>query len=330
MRLDDVAPCLPMLGRRWVHPALAQAELLATWLREGRLVARVFEEAGAGRRPGRLRGCGLSVPVPLALAERACAGAVSPLVGTVMANAATLTLDRRRQAEALGQHSLCMLVLGFALDDAPDASLDEVNAVAQAAFVQAHAGYALRCLLGEVDPARAHAGAYQASMLAMGCRQAPMPPGATTQVLYLADHHLAASPFHVLYALFRHQPRRWRFTAAQQALLEQALAGIDDAQAAQALGVSLHTVHKRWRAIYTALDDDAHAWSMLGLSRGGGAGTSVRGVETRRRLLDYLKGHPEELRPWPPAASCAAAQARVEGQLAHLTIDGRATESKAR
>lgn len=304
MHPRDVAPCMEMLRRGGVHPGLLQAPLLRQWLHDGRLVARVFEEVGGTTPAGRLRGCGLSVPVPLDLAQRACAGAVSPLVEAVLDDPLRLTLDRGAQARALGQHAMGMFVLGFGLDDAADAPMDLVNAVAQTAFVQAHAGYALRYLIGEVHPLHPQAKAYRASMLAMGCRVAPMPRAAPTEVLYLADHHLADSPYHALYGLFRYRPRRWRFTAAQQALLELALAGLDDAQAARHLGLSPHTVHKRWRAIYAQLDDDPGAWAMLGLSRARATAQACRGAEKRRHLLDYLGGHPEELRPWPATPPC--------------------------
>ncbi|MFN3297460.1 hypothetical protein [Caldimonas sp.] len=304
MHPRDVDRCVQLLRAGGVHPGLLQASLLRQWLRDGRLVARVFEEVVGTAPVGRLRGCGLSVPVPLDWAQRACAGAVSPLVEALLDDPLRLTLDRRAQARALGEHAMCMFVLGFGLDDEAGAAMDVVNAVAQAAFVQAHAGYGLRYLIGEVAAHHPQARAYRASMLAMGCRRAPLPRTAATEVLYLADHHLADAPYHALYGLFRYQPRRWGFTPAQQALLELALAGLDDAQVAQHLGLSRHTVHKRWRAIYALVDDDPGAWAMLGLSSTRATVRACRGLEKRRHLLDYVRIHPEELRPWPATAPC--------------------------
>jgi DNA-binding CsgD family transcriptional regulator len=314
---SDVVACGPLLQRGWVHPALAQAAVLTDWLRRGRLVAHVFEEVRGAGRPGRLRGCGLSIPVPWALARRAMAGEVSPLVDTIVRQHATLALDRRAQAQALAQHSLCMAVAGFALDDCGGDVLDEVNAVAQAAFVQAHSGYGLRCVLGEVWPDHPQAQAYRSSMLAMGCHVAPARSGAATEVLYLTDSDLARAPFHPLFALFRHRPRRWGFTPAQQSLLEMALAGLDDQQAAQVLGLSLHTIRKRWRAIYAALEADPQAWSLLGLPQPWTVGSGGRGAEKRHRLLEYVRTHPEELRPWPAPGCCMDDQARFLGLGAH-------------
>ncbi|MGH9805714.1 MAG: hypothetical protein ACRD9W_00360 [Terriglobia bacterium] len=96
--------------------------------------------------------------------------------------------------------------------------------------------------------------------------------------------------------LFDYHPPRFGFSRAEQQMLQAALAGPcgTDQELAGALSVSLPTIKKTWNSIYqrvAACDpelvpDPMHAES----------GTSERGPEKRRRLLAYVREHPEELR----------------------------------
>jgi len=97
--------------------------------------------------------------------------------------------------------------------------------------------------------------------------------------------------------LFDYQSPHWGFSRREQRLLLSALRGesATDQEAAVALRVSLATIKKMWLSIYRRVADrqpeaiPAWAWPE--------AGTSERGKEKRRRLLTYLREHPEELRP---------------------------------
>ncbi|MBV8491736.1 MAG: hypothetical protein JO199_14515, partial [Candidatus Eremiobacteraeota bacterium] len=88
---------------------------------------------------------------------------------------------------------------------------------------------------------------------------------------------------------------RFGFTPAEQDLLRFALDGFTDQAIAGQTGTSVATVKKRLRSVYAKVHDSYAA--------GGGhfgAATlinGVRGTETRRRLLNYLRDHPSEL--WP-------------------------------
>lgn len=95
-------------------------------------------------------------------------------------------------------------------------------------------------------------------------------------------------------ALFDYRPPRLGFSAREQQLLLLAATGEcgTDSALADALGVATGTVKKMWLSIYGRVADErpeivpdqAH-WD------------SGRGIEKRRRLLAYLREHPEELRP---------------------------------
>jgi hypothetical protein len=97
-------------------------------------------------------------------------------------------------------------------------------------------------------------------------------------------------------ALFHYRPPKVGFSRAEQLLLLTELrneAGTDQELAA-ALSVSMPTIKKMWLSIYR------RAAGLPELTPDGGEPghePARRGKEKRRRLLAYLRDHPEELRP---------------------------------
>jgi DNA-binding CsgD family transcriptional regulator len=96
--------------------------------------------------------------------------------------------------------------------------------------------------------------------------------------------------------LFAHTPARFGFTARQQELLHHALEGQTDTSLAKVLHLSLPAVKKRWAAIYDSVSEHAPGW-LESAEAGADAVRDTRGAEKRRRLLHYLRQHPEELHP---------------------------------
>jgi hypothetical protein len=94
--------------------------------------------------------------------------------------------------------------------------------------------------------------------------------------------------------LFEYHPPRCGFSRAEQVLLETALDGATDEELARTLSLSVTTVKKTWLSIYSRLGIELPA--LLPEDKLPGAG-SQRGREKKRRLLMYLRQHPEELRP---------------------------------
>lgn len=313
LRPSDVPAAVALLRAEGARGALLEAALLARLLAERRLIARAFEQTETDGRIV-LRGCGLSALLEPEPAERAARGGVGDLVETALAScrgAAPWLLDRPRVALLNRARRLHMLILDFAVDTSPGAPVQAVTALAHTAFVQAHGGYNLRSLIGVVRPWERKAEAYRASLLSMGCR--PVPAAADgTQVLVLDAEEIARQPFHLLQPLFLHREPRLALTPAQQDLLELACLGFDDEAIAAQLHVSLHTVHKRWRAIYARAAD---ALPALVSAAAGGTAKGVRGGEKRKRLVEFARAHPEELRPWPaPRAAPAQSHTAKRGR----------------
>ena len=86
---------------------------------------------------------------------------------------------------------------------------------------------------------------------------------------------------------------RFRFNAGERKTLEKALLGEKDEEIAVSLKVSPWTVKKRWQTIYqkvTSVDAELIETSP------GPAPEDGEGRQKRRRLLEYLRVHPEEFR----------------------------------
>lgn len=108
---------------------------------------------------------------------------------------------------------------------------------------------------------------------------------------------LSGTPGMMLALLFTtSSPPRFGFSPAEQDLLALALDGSTDEAIAEASGASLSTIKKRFRTIYLKVERAMKGAESLELAETLSAGT--RGVETRRHLMNYLREHRQELRPY--------------------------------
>jgi DNA-binding CsgD family transcriptional regulator len=98
--------------------------------------------------------------------------------------------------------------------------------------------------------------------------------------------------------LFIYTAPRFHFNRSQRMLLQHALLGGTCDTLARSLSLSPWTVKKRWRAIYDRVGDVDK--ELLPASTAYGAHATSRGAECRRHLLNYLRQHLEELRPYEP------------------------------
>jgi DNA-binding NarL/FixJ family response regulator len=101
--------------------------------------------------------------------------------------------------------------------------------------------------------------------------------------------------------VFDYHPPILRFSPSEQRLLTFALSGVTDEQLAEALGISVSGVKKMWISIHRRVE--ASMPDLIPESHSREVPTNSRGKEKRRRLLAYLRDHPEELRP--ASATCS-------------------------
>jgi DNA-binding CsgD family transcriptional regulator len=114
----------------------------------------------------------------------------------------------------------------------------------------------------------------------------------------LTKQEALTHPGSSLAGLFVYTTPRFHFNRSQRVLLRHALMGETCEELATSLSISPWTVKKRWHAIYDRVSD-VDSELLPPLTANSLYATS-RGPERRRRLLNYLRQHFEELRPFEP------------------------------
>jgi hypothetical protein len=128
-----------------------------------------------------------------------------------------------------------------------------------------------------------------------------LPPAGQRPRLYGAREGEARQGLATLIeVLFNYCPPRFGFTRAEQEMLLYALTTVEtDTQIAARLCLAPITVKKLWLSIYSRVE--AVAPEALGCVHSGAEAasrTANRGREKKRWLLNYLRHHMEELRPY--------------------------------
>jgi DNA-binding CsgD family transcriptional regulator len=114
----------------------------------------------------------------------------------------------------------------------------------------------------------------------------------------LTTEEALAHPGSNIASLFIYTAPRFQFSRSQRALLQRAIRGETCERLATSLSLSPWTVKKRWHAIYERVMDVDY--ELLPPPNAYGPHVSSRGAERRRHLLNYLRQHLEELRPYEP------------------------------
>lgn len=159
-------------------------------------------------------------------------------------------------------------------------------------------GYQFQELLIEAIGEAARDSALYAGFLercAMPDSQECVPPAKRPFLMGLTREEAHRREGSVMSHYFIYTPPRFGFTPEQQKMLRlcHRLPEASDEALAQALGEPPATVKNRWRAIYGRMMDADPDLLPVRESR-------ARGLEKKRRVLQYLREHPEELRPYKP------------------------------
>jgi DNA-binding CsgD family transcriptional regulator len=105
-------------------------------------------------------------------------------------------------------------------------------------------------------------------------------------------------------SLFNAPAPRFGFAPAEQRVLLRALLGETNREVASELGLSVQTVNKTWESAIRRIEMIAPC--LLAAQEPDGK----RGGEKRRHVLDYLRYHMEELRPYRASAAAHRAGER--------------------
>lgn len=304
----DLAACVDLLPEAFECDPGLKARLPGVWrrwLQEDRMVMAVIED---GLRPpaARLVGFGASVFVTDEFAQEAkTTGAPYPTARIVQrwlaGDAPLLDADGVRRAnsgEGLTQFvTHCTWRPALAPDEAR-----LVKATLIEALLFFYRGYRLNELLQEVysEEERARGEAIGAWVINdyrafyATHPEALPPPDRRPYLIGISREEVRDGSYGS--PLFFYSPPRFFLKPGEQAMLQLALLGRADGDMAQALNVSLSTVHKRWRAVSeraARVAPELFPDDELRPEHG-------RGHEKRRRLLNYLRTHLEEMRPVSP------------------------------
>lgn len=192
-----------------------------------------------------------------------------------------------------------------ACEDDPEL-VRQVSLLLSRSFYEAHRGYRLQRLLFEVTEQvlrqRPHRMRSSPILRYSQTGETSSPIG-----FVVVDHETAYSQEGSLFALlFDYHEPRLRLSSAEQELLEVATAGLTDRELADRLGLSVEAIRSRWR---TVLRKAAKVLPQVGpaeveLREEAEPADSEsfeerrRGLQRRHHVLDYIREHREELRPF--------------------------------
>jgi hypothetical protein len=208
-----------------------------------------------------------------------------------------------------------VLVVHFGRRD-PDMTQERARRVAHAgsaAFYFTHAGYRVKALVNEVfgreEAQYMEAGGFR---LIDGFRNpsrpelASVPPEHWPYLFAMRKEWIVPGAVNQLAFLFHPLTPQLGLSASEQGVLLRALLNESDQQIADESGITVDAVKKTWRRLYERMTLTAPY--VLGTEAPGQVAPG-RSTEKRRHLLEYIRTHPEELRPFKPGLAAADSSA---------------------
>ena len=261
--------------------------LLSDLLARERILLVIIEEPATGR----YRMCGGSAFVDAAFLAQALEHPTSSILDQALTAEALnggIFLSPRRVAGENGKGELRLLnflgVPDFTGLAGPDGNL--MYATINEAWRFHHYGFQLREFYSEsTHPQMAE---FMRGMQCELARERAVNEGETARTFrFTREDALRKTGGNISFMFIAPLPR-FGFSLPEQRLLEMVLMDYSDREISDRLGVTADAVKKRWRSIYDRV-------------RGVEAGlvpTGASGPDQRRQLLQYLRQHLEEIRPY--------------------------------
>ena len=307
MRQEDVAECIgiiaahPVIGPRYL--GRAKTDLYEAWLRllgsEG-MKAAVFEES-EGRRVA-FRGFGISAVVSDSFVRELKSPPLfwfGPELAKRILSGVSPVLSDKQVREGNSDEGLNLLVWEALPRPGFDKRADIYHLMVKS-FIEIHRGFRWKEMFtSQLESVERMKWALDAGGLLWNpsARRYEHSPEKNYQEVIRQPHIVGLTrdlefgrPGSWVGTLFDYHPPKCGFSQREQRLLLSALSGGTNNEVSDEVGVSRATVKNRWHSIYNRASsglpelflDDTHV---------------KRGKEKRRRLLAYLRDHPEELRP---------------------------------
>ena len=179
----------------------------------------------------------------------------------------------------------------------------EVNVAAVSALVEQHRGFLLKEIISQtVNCEQLASGLHSGAMFlnVNGHYRSSLPR--TPKAISSKPHFIGITRDLALSragswigSIFMYQAPELNFRPSEQRLLLAALRGGTDEELSDELGISISAVKKTWAMIYER--SSGHLPGFSAIRRGSSNRARERGREKKQRLLNYMRDHPEELRP---------------------------------
>lgn len=178
---------------------------------------------------------------------------------------------------------------------------ERLQALLTSAFLACQSGYRLRRILLEItdQSLRRRVEVMQSwQIFEYGASHAhPTEDGESLAVMALPDALTYGESLPAL--LFNYQEPRLHLTDVEQSLLQAAVIGITDREISSRLKVSEQTIKSRWLTIYHKADMILpEIFPVLELDEEERQSRTSRGPQRRHHLVNFVRNHPEELRPF--------------------------------
>jgi hypothetical protein len=324
-RLTDAASCVRLLAIYPEYTPDILAQLPIFWKRllgDQAIITATIEEREPGRRP-RIVAFSATVFVTEVFMQEARLGRepylVRRLIERELRGRASPILRRNAIARANAGEGLNTIILHAAPKTAEHGEPGYAyRFYLKEAIVWSHRGYRIREGLQEVwseidlewvrayQSLRSDYSDYYQSTGGPIPNPRPYLYGVTAEEALKNASSLAAP-------VFLYTPPRFYFSHGAQDMLARALDGETDSALANSLHVSLAAVKMRWRQIYDRVEEIAPE---LIPEPAGRLSEASRGKEKRRYIIEYVRNHPEELRPFLPSHE----PRRSAGELGRLRV----------
>jgi len=292
---NDIEPGLSIQPRYRGDAIVGVQAALEAWkhLIRGRFFYSTVLESSSLPRSHRMVGFGASVLVSSEFADAELANPRpdinSRVMASILSGRSVLATPHEVALANSGDGVNVLILCGtwrHEILSPPD--LQDTQNLSVSGFVEVHAGYRIRRILQEpaAEPEKSFV------RRSMEFRLVADFPEAGRELFLMTRESVQGMPGSVGNILFSVREPTLRLRDSDQQLLMAALRGATDQELASGLGFTLSAVKARWRSAIARVEETMPDLVCDAVYHEG------RGAQKRHRVLDYVRSHPEELRPF--------------------------------
>jgi hypothetical protein len=304
VKQPELTACLALDPKSTGESIVGQETAFAIW--KGLLGNPAFHcaliESATNSSQSAIVGFGASVFLDPNFAKRELHSPAPDLNSRIFAGIAAGEPVLRSESSLVGEAAqdgldLVLLCNSFSIQSLPSEEQVEASILLPQALVHLHVGYRVRRILMETTNERMR---LLAASSGVWRTVGNFPEQERALMIVTQDEAMEAAGFGILGPLFLYKEPILGLRDTEKQLLCQAIHGDTDAQLALSLHISVSSVKKRWTSLFSRIAD---LQPNLLPEEESASKEERRGSQKRHRILTYVRGHPEELRPfrWYPS-----------------------------